>query len=55
MLVLENMPNKIEEYERKLRLHEDVIRFMTVKINSYNGKPSIMVENDNNEKFKNSN
>ena len=32
MLIIESHPDKIEEYERKLRLHEDVIRFMTIKI-----------------------
>ena len=37
-------PDKIEEYERKLRLHEDVIRFMTIKIKKYDGKQSKMVE-----------
>ena len=32
MLIIESNPDKIDEYERKLRLHEDVIRFMTIKI-----------------------
>ena len=32
MLIIETQPDKIEEYERKLRLHEDIIRFMTIKI-----------------------
>ena len=44
MLVIETLPEKIEEYERKLRLHEDIIRFMTIKINTFDGKQSIMVE-----------
>ncbi len=44
MLIIETLPNKIEEYERKLRLHEDVIRFMTIKIKNFDGKQSIMVE-----------
>ena len=30
MLIIETLPDKIEEYERKLRLHEDIIRFMTI-------------------------
>ena len=47
MLVIESFPNKIEEYERKLRLHEDVIRYMTIKIKSFDGKNSIMVETVN--------
>ena len=44
MLVIETLPDKIEEYERKLRIHEDIIRFMTIKIKSYDGKKSKMVE-----------
>jgi ribosomal protein S6 len=44
MLIIESHPNKIEEYERKLRLHEDVIRFMTIKIKTFDGKQSKMVE-----------
>ena len=45
MLIIESQPDKIEEYERKLRLHEDVIRFMTIKIKTFDGKQSKMVEN----------
>ena len=44
MLVIECHPDKIEEYERKLRLHDDVIRFMTIKIKTFDGKQSKMVE-----------
>ena len=44
MLIIETLPDKIEEYERKLRLHEDVIRFMTIKIKTFDGKQSKMVE-----------
>ena len=44
MLIIETLPDKIEEYERKLRLHEDVIRFMTIKIKAFDGKQSKMVE-----------
>ena len=49
MLIIETLPDKIEEYERKLRLHEDVIRFMTIKIKTFDGEHSIMVENINEE------
>ena len=52
MLILETLPEKIEEYERKLRLHEDVIRFMTIKIKTFDGKQSIMVETNNDENYK---
>ncbi len=44
MLIIETLSENIEEYERKLRLHEDIIRFMTIKIKNYDGKESIMVE-----------
>ena len=44
MLVIESHPDKIDEYERKLRLHDDVIRFMTIKIKTFDGKQSKMVE-----------
>ena len=47
MLIVETLPAKIEEYERKLRLHEDIIRFMTIKIKSFDGKQSIMVDSIN--------
>ena len=52
MLIIESHPDKIEEYERKLRLHEDVIRFMTIKIKTFDGKQSIMVETNNDENYK---
>ena len=50
LLIIDTLPDKIEEYERKLRLHEDIIRFMTIKIKKFDGKQSLMVEsnNDNN-------
>ena len=44
MLIIESHPDKIEEYERKLRIHEDVIRFMTIKIKTFDGKQSKMVD-----------
>ena len=49
MLIIETLPDKIEEYERKLRLHEDIIRFMTIKIKTFDGKPSMMVESKNDD------
>ena len=47
MLIIETLPDKMEEYERKLRLHEDIIRFMTIKIKAFDGKQSIMIESMN--------
>ena len=49
MLIIETLPDKIEEFERKLRLHEDIIRFMTIKIKTFDGKKSIMVDSMNDE------
>ena len=49
MLIIETLPDKIEEYERKLRLHEDIIRFMTIKIKTFDGKQSIMVDSTTDE------
>ncbi|MDC3063830.1 30S ribosomal protein S6 [Alphaproteobacteria bacterium] len=47
LLIIETLPDKIKEYERKLRLHEDVIRFMTIKIKTFDGRQSIMVQSNN--------
>ena len=47
MLIIETLPDKIEEFERKLRLHEDIIRFMTIKIKTFDGEKSIMVDSVN--------
>ncbi len=45
MLILETAPDTIAEYERKMRIHEDIIRYMTIKINNFEDKPSIMMQN----------
>ena len=44
MLIFEAESKLIAEYERQLKLHEDIIRFMTLKIKNYDSKPSIMVK-----------
>ena len=49
MLIIETLHDKIDEYERRLRLHEDIIRFMTIKIKTFDGKQSKMVETIDNE------
>ena len=43
MLILETAPDTISEYERKMRIHEDVIRYMTIKVDGFEDKPSIMI------------
>ena len=45
MLILDTAPESIAEYERKMRIHEDIIRYMTIKIDKFEDKPSIMMQN----------
>ena len=35
-------PSAVFEYERQMRINEDIIRFLTVKINNISEKPSIL-------------
>lgn len=43
MLVIEAENSALKEMERRIKLTEDVIRYLTVKIDSFNGKDSIML------------
>ena len=45
MIIIDSNPDSVSEYERQLRLHEDIIRYMTMKIKEYDDKPSIMLKN----------
>ena len=48
MLNLDSAPSTIFEYERKMRINEDIIRFLTLKIEVVDEKPSILsINNDN--------
>ena len=48
MLNLDSAPSTIFEYERKMRINEDIIRFLTLKIELVDEKPSILcIDNDN--------
>ena len=48
MLNLDSAPSTIFEYERKMRINEDIIRFLTLKIEMVDEKPSILsIDNDN--------
>ena len=48
MLILDSAPSTIFEYERKMRINEDIIRFLTLKIEEVDEKPSILsIDNDN--------
>ena len=45
LLNIDGPPESIQEYERLMRLDEDIIRFLTIKINSINEKPSPLMNN----------
>ena len=52
LLNIDGPPEAIHEYERLMRLDEDVIRFLTMKINHINEKPSPLMVNKS-ERFSN--
>ena len=52
LLNIDGPPEAILEYERLMRLDEDVIRFLTMKINLINEKPSPLMINKS-EKYSN--
>ena len=51
LLNIDGPPEAIQEYERLMRLDEDIIRFLTIKIKSIDEKPSpLMVNNSDKSK-----
>ncbi len=52
MLNLDSDPSALFEYERQMRINEDIIRFLTIKINEIDHKPSLL--NLNNDEDLNS-
>ena len=51
LLNIDGPPEAIQEYERLMRLDEDIIRFLTIKIKSIDEKPSpLMVNNSDRSK-----
>ena len=54
MLNLESAPTTIFEYERQMRINEDIIRFLTIKIDKIDEHPSIL-SNDNNKPMEENN
>ena len=42
MLNLDSAPSTIFEYERQMRINEDIIRFLTIKIDKIDENPSIL-------------
>ena len=47
MLIIECNPEAIFEYERQLKLNEDIIRYMSIRIKKWDEAPSIMLKNIN--------
>ena len=47
LLNIDAPADAIVEYERLMRLHEDIIRFLTMRIKSVNEKPSPLMSNKN--------
>tara|TARA_B100001939_G_scaffold102579_1_gene88477 strand:+ start:101 stop:478 length:378 start_codon:yes stop_codon:yes gene_type:complete len=47
MLNIDGPADAIIEYERLMRLHEDIIRFLTMRIKSLDEKPSPLMSNKN--------
>jgi small subunit ribosomal protein S6 len=47
MMVLEATGVTIKELERRFKLSEDVIRFLTIRIDSFDGKDSIILSSAN--------
>ena len=45
MLNISSSPETISEYERLLGLHEDIISFLTVKIDKVDENPSLLMSN----------
>ena len=52
MLNLDTDPSALFEYERQMRINEDIIRFLTIKINEIDHEPSLL--NLNNDEDLNS-
>ena len=47
LLNIDGPADAIVEYERLMRLHEDIIRFLTIRIKSVDEKPSPLMSNKN--------
>ena len=45
LLNIDSSSDAIAEYERLMRLNEDIIRFLTIRINSIDEKPSPLMNN----------
>tara|TARA_A100001037_G_scaffold287606_1_gene297255 strand:+ start:1225 stop:1701 length:477 start_codon:yes stop_codon:yes gene_type:complete len=45
MLALDAPSDAVKEYERNMRLNEDVLRLMTIRVDELSNNPSIMMKN----------
>ena len=54
LLNIDGPADAIVEYERLMRLHEDIIRFLTMRIKSVDEKPSPLMSNKNDRQKKES-
>ena len=52
LLNIDGPADAIVEYERLMRLHEDIIRFLTMRIKSVDEKPSSLMSNKNDRQKK---
>ena len=52
LLNIDSSSDAILEYERLMRLNEDIIRFLTIRINSVDEKPSPLLNNKS-DRYKN--
>ena len=52
LLNIDSSFDAISEYERLMRLNEDIIRFLTIRINSVDEKPSPLMNNKS-DRYKN--
>ena len=48
MLNIEGKTNAIKEFERQMKLNQDIIRFLTIKIDNISDEPSILSVNKDN-------
>ena len=49
MLNIELPGEQIAEYERRMRIDEDIIRFLNVRVHELSKTPSIMMKKNNEE------
>tara|TARA_B100000029_G_scaffold501471_1_gene574945 strand:+ start:184 stop:642 length:459 start_codon:yes stop_codon:yes gene_type:complete len=52
LINIDGTPDAIHEMEKQMQLHEDVLRFLTIKVEALEEGPSFMMQNkDRDEKF----